>query len=147
MSQKFCSECGKQLPDNVKFCPFCGNSLIDNKDPDKETPFTPTTSKNKIPAWKIIVGVICGIIVIYELFAAVSDFKMANQIKDNQEQSAVELTESINPSPSPTTSSAPWEDDKKHAYEFDPVETPFKPIEKESLTQAITDACIDLNGK
>ncbi len=29
---KYCSSCGKQIPDNVKFCPYCGVEILDNVD-------------------------------------------------------------------------------------------------------------------
>lgn len=35
---KFCSECGKQIPDNAKFCPYCGHEAVVQAVPVPEVP-------------------------------------------------------------------------------------------------------------
>lgn len=47
----FCSNCGKQIPDNVNFCPHCGAKLQASSNPNPKTvepqPSTPKTATQK----------------------------------------------------------------------------------------------------
>lgn len=73
---KFCTNCGKELPENAAICVNCGNMIGDNGNNKKE-------KKKGLPTWAIVLIVIgCVVlipIIIFAIFAAVG----YKYIKDN----------------------------------------------------------------
>lgn len=73
---KFCTNCGKELPENAAICVNCGNMIGNNDNNKKE-------KKKGLPTWAIVLIVIgCVVlipIIIFAIFAAVG----YKYIKDN----------------------------------------------------------------
>lgn len=73
---KFCTNCGKELPENAAICVNCGNMIGNNGNNKKE-------KKKGLPTWAIVLIVIgCVVlipIIIFAIFAAVG----YKYIKDN----------------------------------------------------------------
>lgn len=67
----FCKECGAEIPDDAKHCPECGTKLV-NDAPVVQEKHVETESffkKNK----KILLGCCVGIIIIFVIFALISN--------------------------------------------------------------------------
>lgn len=73
----FCSNCGKQLPDNAKFCNGCGaqqqvQSAVPQQSappvlPVYEEPVKPVKAKKKFPIWVVIVALVLVVAIVAAL--------------------------------------------------------------------------------
>lgn len=85
----FCSNCGKEIDENVKFCPHCGFNFSANK----ETEVSPVKKENNggcLTQVFSVIGAIIFIAVIFNIFS--SDFGISST--NEGRGSSLEVTES-----------------------------------------------------
>ena len=79
---RYCSNCGKEIPDNSKFCPYCSTPVASEETPKPIYSTTPPKPKKKKSGCIIPLIIICGIaFVIYLISSGISSCNTSRRNK------------------------------------------------------------------
>lgn len=113
MTERYCKNCGKKIPEGVKYCPFCGKAVDDLEEKQKEPASVSSEYKDKKPHGKKPLTVILIVIVLVAAGSGMITWYFLNhKAQTTSSQMAASVTETAKTQTKRTTATSKTETKK-----------------------------------